>query len=654
MDLIYANEHKEDIGVLQFYALDMAYGESENNFELELNLLDHCLDYGYFIYAQNTEYGGIVDTIYVDNGKGIVKYKGRTWQGILANAVIQPDGDYYDVSGDAHDVIRGIVEKLGLTDIFTVPQTESGVYINSYSFRYTNAYQGILEMLKEYFGKILFAWKGDKVELSCQMAIDFTNDDEWDSSQIEFEISQNNRPLNHLICLGQGNLSDRAVIHLFTDEDGNVQPYANENPMEDADYILDESQKVLFGIDEVADTYDYSSAEIRTTYIPLEEEPDDFMKNHTNYFKKVGDGFERLQIIQQELFSALSSQPSDWSSKFGSYYVKEGNEYKSLESVTTDLYQALSSMPNDWFTNYGNYFKKVGNTYESLKAESRDVYTKLSTEPKDWKKAWDSYFTFNGVDYDKASGDSKDIYTMHTGKPSDWSDNYSSYYWKVPKYGIKASNNKKGYETYIVGSEWMAANSLYIIDKDKIKEWKDANPSKRKKININKLVSYYSQYKKKPKWQKNTYYNKGSESIAPKFRANYYYSLKVENVAPTFVANNFYKKVTVTTAPTFVANTYYMKSVVDVYEKFVSLQIFRQSEDRFGALVEEGIKKLQENFAEKDSARVDLEELQEYDINDIVGARENVTGVTVKHYISKKIINIKDGIITVDYTIGKE
>ena len=102
------------------------------------------------------------------------------------------------------------------------------------------------------------------------------------------------------------------------------------------------------------------------------------------------------------------------------------------------------------------------------------------------------------------------------------------------------------------------------------------------------------------------------------------------------------------------ANRYYSKAIVDVYESFKSNAIYRQSEDRFATLVAEGIKKLQDAFAEKDSARVDLEELQTYDVNDIVGARENITGIFIKQYITKKIIKIKNGIIDVDYTIGKE
>jgi hypothetical protein len=108
------------------------------------------------------------------------------------------------------------------------------------------------------------------------------------------------------------------------------------------------------------------------------------------------------------------------------------------------------------------------------------------------------------------------------------------------------------------------------------------------------------------------------------------------------------------TAPTFQTNKYYKMSIVDVYETFKAGLIYRQSYDRYATLVEDGIKKLQSAFAEKDSARVKLEELQSYDVNDIVGARENVTGLVVKHYITKKIIDIENGKIKIDYTIGKE
>lgn len=655
MDLIYANENKEDIGVLQYYKLDMAYGSSENNFELQLNLSEHCMDYGYYIYAENTEYGGIVDTIIVDNGNQIVKYQGRTWHGILAKSVILPDGDYITVTGEANQILADLIERQGLNDIFDVSLEDSGIEIAEYSFRYIDVYSGILNMLREYQGKLSMNWQDGKILLSCQLAIDFTNNDDWDSSQLEFEISQNNRPVNHLICLGQGNMSDRAVIHLFTDEDGNIQEYASENPMEDSDYITDTSNIVLTGINEVAEVYDYSSAEILINYIPLSEQPSDWISNHTAYYNKDDNGeFKSLEVTQQEQYSLIATEPADWSTSFGKYYALDGGDYKKLESITTTMYNILLERPSDWSTNYSNYFQKDGDTYNSIEPVTNYTYKILSKKPNDWQNNYSNYYTFDGRRYNSVSGASKTVYYVQIGKPSGWDDNYASSHWKAPKYSIKASNNKKGYEIYISGSEWQTADKIYVVDKDKINAWKKATKSQRKKININKLVNYIDEYKKIPKWRKDTYYNQGSITVSPEWKSNYYYVQNSSLSAPTYTPATYYQKVISVTPPTFIANTYYSMSIVDVYNNFSANNYYRSAEDRYKALVESGIVKLNEYYAERNTVDVDLQETQEYDINDIVGATENTTGISVKQYIIKKIIKIEDGNIMVNYTIGKE
>ena len=52
MDLIYADEPRKDLGVLQSYNLDMAYGSDENNFTCSVDRRDHCCSKGYFIYVE--------------------------------------------------------------------------------------------------------------------------------------------------------------------------------------------------------------------------------------------------------------------------------------------------------------------------------------------------------------------------------------------------------------------------------------------------------------------------------------------------------------------------------------------------------------------------------------------------------------------------
>ena len=99
MDLIYADETRKDIGVINSYDLDMAYGKDENDFTCSVDRSDHCCREGFYIYAEGTEYGGIVDSIKVDTENDAITYKGRTWHGVLEKKVICPDPGSLSVSG---------------------------------------------------------------------------------------------------------------------------------------------------------------------------------------------------------------------------------------------------------------------------------------------------------------------------------------------------------------------------------------------------------------------------------------------------------------------------------------------------------------------------------------------------------------------------
>lgn len=90
MELIYANHDREDVGILKNPDLDLAFGGDENNFECTVGIEDHCCEDGFYIYAEGTEYGGIVDAIKIDSADDTVTYSGRTWHGMLASKMIEP------------------------------------------------------------------------------------------------------------------------------------------------------------------------------------------------------------------------------------------------------------------------------------------------------------------------------------------------------------------------------------------------------------------------------------------------------------------------------------------------------------------------------------------------------------------------------------
>jgi len=250
MDLLefsYADEKRQDLGVLSGYKLDLAFGAEENNFELTVGSKNHICKDGYYIYAEGTEYGGLIHAIRPETSAKKIVYIGFTWHGIINNKVLEPDAgkDYLIVSGDANAVLQVLINRMALSELFEAADEVSGINIKSYQFpRYAKGYDGIRKMLKEYEAKLLLSYEGEKVVLKAAPIIDYAQDDEFDSDQIDFIAEKNYLPVNHMICLGRGELKEREVVHLYADKDGNISHV-----------------QTLFGMDEVSEIYENTGAE---------------------------------------------------------------------------------------------------------------------------------------------------------------------------------------------------------------------------------------------------------------------------------------------------------------------------------------------------------------------------------------------------------
>ena len=152
MDLIYTSGKRVDQGVLSAYAFDLSFGKDENDFELTLGAEEPVLEFGASVYIEGTEYGGIVDSRKTSTNGETITYNGRTWHGIMNSKIVQPDTgkDYLVVSGEAHDVLSMMLDRLGLVDLFMVDDVESGITISKYKFnRYCKGYDGIRDMLAD-------------------------------------------------------------------------------------------------------------------------------------------------------------------------------------------------------------------------------------------------------------------------------------------------------------------------------------------------------------------------------------------------------------------------------------------------------------------------------------------------------------------------
>lgn len=246
-DLIYANELKEDVGVLDIYNLDLAYGADENSFEIQMPLSEHRCKENYFLYMENSEYGGIIDEISVNTESNVVSYLGRTWHGILGSKIIKPDigADYYIVSGEANTVIDEIITRLSLSDLLEASTEASEINITSYQFaRYIDGYTGIQAMLESFGAKLHIVWTNGKAELSAIPIVNYSENEEWDSDLVHFVIDKTYNKVNHLICLGKGELAERIVIDLYSDAAGNIS-----------------TTQTFFGIEEIVETYEMLNEE---------------------------------------------------------------------------------------------------------------------------------------------------------------------------------------------------------------------------------------------------------------------------------------------------------------------------------------------------------------------------------------------------------
>lgn len=599
MDLIYTDKNRKDISVLSDYEFDEAFGKSENNFSLKISLSEHCMEPGCVIYAENTEYGGIIDTLNPNTKDSTLTYKGRTWHGILNSKVLEPDAgeDYLILSGEANSVLKEIITRLKLNDVFSVSEEDSGIEIINYQCsRYPCAYDEIRKMLYEFMGKLTINCQMKTVLLSVSPLYDYSADEEWDANQLDFTIEKNYHPVNHLICLGSGDLKDRHVIHLFTDENGGIQPYSfYDNPYQDADYILDKRNQILKEQEEVVEVYDYGNAQDTVNYVLLTSKPQNWQNVYTNFFIAKDDKFEQLTKTVEQTYEVLAAQPSDWGKRYASYFKKNGSDYANVDGVVQESYVKMSKKPVDWDKNYANYYVYFSDGLTS--------------------------------EYQGVSGVSKDRYRLQTQQPSDWSVTFIDYFKKVNVYKFFYDEYKKD-----KSGTWVKARVV------KDSQVQNEITDKHTLIFMEKVsvgIEYKALEKKAPKWKKNTFYTKVSKQYSPKWKSGYYYRRKEETVAPEFKAGSFYQERSGEVIPSWKPNSYYIEYT-----------------DHFADLVKNGIEKLK-SYYNDEKITTSLDASISYDVGDVIGSREQVTGVQAAQPITKKILKITSDGNTVSYEIGE-
>lgn len=272
-----------DVRELSDFELDLAFGSDENALSLECDAA-YAPEEGQFVFIDGTEYGGVVDQASYEAGReatGSILCKGRTWHGILAGKRLLPDSGsgYLSVSGKAGEVLASLIERMGLSGLFSAAADDTAV---KFTFdRFMDGYSGLKAMAKANGRKVAMRRKGGKVEISLPPVVDYAN--KVDSDLLDFTLTSVHRCVNHLVCAGTGELENRAVVHFYADETGNVS-----------------HTQTFFGVDEICALYDYSNADADK----LEEEGKKKLKEYQTKGSVEVDAHDDIDVDVGDVISA--------------------------------------------------------------------------------------------------------------------------------------------------------------------------------------------------------------------------------------------------------------------------------------------------------------------------------------------------------------
>ena len=255
MEMILTDADRLELTYLDIASyIDIDVGDA-NDFEISLSREDvrqYDVKKGCCIFDPGTEFGGIIEDVQSNTEDAEITFTGYVWRGLLNHMVIEPPSgqSYLTVSGDANRVLGKVLNK-GTGLLFEVPDAESGINISKHQFRYTTALEGLTAMLEKVNARLdIQAVRGDagepfKLLIKAVKIKNYSEDVEYNGdNQVGVSVRDFRAGINHLICLGKGELAERTVVHLYVQLDGSIG-----------------KKQYYTGTDERTAVYDYSSAE---------------------------------------------------------------------------------------------------------------------------------------------------------------------------------------------------------------------------------------------------------------------------------------------------------------------------------------------------------------------------------------------------------
>ena len=248
--MIVADANGKEIKSMLFSAYDFEIGDTENSFRVDVRRAEwETIPNKSRIYIPGTEFGGLFRDLDTSTKQGTISPGGITWRGMLQDAIIEPPSgqDYATDSGDLNAIIKRRVEA-ARPGLFIGSSEAAGASVSDFRYeRYTSLYDGLKTLLKSqgYRLNLEYSQVDKAVIASAVPIIDYSQEIEFSSDlRVNYSMHMEGDGVNHLVCLGSGELKNRIVRHLYVDANGNIG-----------------TTKYYTGIDEVTAVYDYAGAE---------------------------------------------------------------------------------------------------------------------------------------------------------------------------------------------------------------------------------------------------------------------------------------------------------------------------------------------------------------------------------------------------------
>lgn len=246
--IVVADANGAELRSLLFTEYDFEVGDDDNTFLVTCLRSEWETIYdGSRIYIPNTEYGGLFKRLKTNTKNGTISAGGYTWRGMLQNKVLCPEeGDDYATDSGELNAIIGSRVSAAFPGLFVGSNESTGIEVDYQYNRYVTLYDGLKAMLKSvgYKMRISYDMETGKVIVEAVPIVDYSSQIEYSSDMnANYYMTKEGTGVNHLVCLGNGELRDRVVVDLFVDENGNIS-----------------ETQTFFGADEIAQVYDYAGA----------------------------------------------------------------------------------------------------------------------------------------------------------------------------------------------------------------------------------------------------------------------------------------------------------------------------------------------------------------------------------------------------------